>query len=160
MNLFLLNLLLALAWVALVGSFEPLNLLFGFLLGYVVLAFSERHLVSGSSRYARKSLLSLQLAGTFVVDMIKANLRVAATVLSPRPSLRPAVVAVPLDLRSESAITLFTNLITLTPGTLSLDISSDRRTSFVHVLWLEDAGVFRRELKDGYERKIMELIEQ
>lgn len=160
MNLFLLNLLLALAWAALVGSFEPLNLLFGFLLGYLVLGLSERHLSSGRSRYVRKSLLAAQLAGTLLVDMVKANLRVAATVLSPRMALRPAVVAVPLDLRSEGAITLFSNMITLTPGTLSLDISSDRRFIFVHVFWLVDAESFQKELKNGYERRIKELMEQ
>ncbi len=101
----------------------------------------------------------LQLIGILTIDIVKANLRVAKTVLSPRLALRPAVVSVPLDLRSENSITLLSNLITLTPGTLSLDVSSDRSILFVHVLWLEDADKFREELKNGYERRIKELME-
>lgn len=159
MNLFLLNLLLALAWGALVGSFEPLNLLFGFFLGYLILGLSERSLSAGQTRYIHKSILVLQLIGILTIDIVKANLRVAKTVLSPRLALRPAVVSVPLDLRSENSITLLSNLITLTPGTLSLDVSSDRSILFVHVLWLEDADKFREELKNGYERRIKELME-
>jgi len=159
MNIFLLNLLLALAWGALVGSFEPLNLVFGFFLGYLILGLSERIHSSGQRRYIRKSLLVLQLIGILTIDIVKANLRVAITVLSPRPALRPAVVSVPLDLHSENSITLLSNLITLTPGTLSLDVSSDRSLLFVHVLWLEDVEKFRAELKNGYERRIKELME-
>lgn len=159
MNLFLLNLLLALAWGALTGSFEPLNLLFGFILGFLVLGLSERSLSPGGGRYLRKSLLAFQLIGIAFIDILKANLRVARTVLSPRPSLRPAVVSFPLDLRTEGAITLLSNLISLTPGTLSLDVSSDRTTLFIHVLWLDEAERFRQELKNGYERRIKELME-
>jgi multicomponent Na+:H+ antiporter subunit E len=159
MNLFLLNLLLALAWGALVGSFEPLNLLFGFFLGYLILGLSERRLGSGQRSYVRKSLLALQLVSILMIDIFKANLRVAITVLSPHPPLRPAVVAVPLDLTTENAITLLSNLISLTPGTLSLDVSSDRSILFIHVLWLEDSEKFRTELKNGYERRIKELME-
>jgi len=159
MTLFLLNLLLALAWAALIGSFEPVNLLFGFLLGYLVLGMSEQTITSGQGRYIRKSILAVQLAGIFILDLLKANLRLVATVLSPRMNLKPAVVAVSLDLETPVAITLLCNLITLTPGTLGLDVSNDRKILFVHVFHLDDGGKFRQELKNGYERRIKELME-
>jgi len=74
-------------------------------------------------------------------------------------NLKPAVVAVPLDLETPVAITLLCNLITLTPGTLGLDVSNDRKILFVHVFHLDDGGKFRQELKNGYERRIKELME-
>jgi multicomponent Na+:H+ antiporter subunit E len=157
MNLLLLNVLLALAWAALTGGFQPVDLFFGFVLGYLVLwLFSP---LWGSRRYFRQAPRLLDLAAYFLVDMIRANLRLAATILSPKMNLRPAVVAVPLNLHDEAAIILLSNLISLTPGTLSLDISTDRRVLYVHTVWLEDAENFRRQIAEGYERRVLELFE-
>lgn len=158
MNMLLLNVLLALAWAALAGDFEPVNLLFGFLLGYLVMwIFSP---LWGSRRYFRQVPRLLDLTVFFLLDMIRANLRLTAIILSPQMKLRPAVVAVPLELHNGAAIILLTSLITLTPGTFSLDVSSDRRMLYVHTIWLEDADNFRRQVLDGYERRIKELFEE
>ena len=62
----------------------------------------------------------------------------------------------PLDLKSDAGITVLANLITLTPGTLSLDVSPDRKTLFVHALHVEDPDAFRREVKEGFERRVKE----
>ncbi|MFZ6027137.1 MAG: Na+/H+ antiporter subunit E [Chloroflexota bacterium] len=157
MNLLLLNLLLALAWVALTGNFQPIDFAFGFGLGYLVLwLFSP---LWGTRRYFTQMPRLVDLAVYFLFDMLRANLRLAVTILSPKMNLRPAVVAVPLTLRSETAIILLTNLITLTPGTLTLDISSDRRMLYIHTVWLEDVAQFRRQVIEGYERRVKELFE-
>jgi multicomponent Na+:H+ antiporter subunit E len=73
--------------------------------------------------------------------------------------LRPAVVAVPLDLKSEVGIVLLANLITLTPGTLSLDISSNKHMMYVHVFDLDDPKEFVDDIKQNYERRIREILE-
>lgn len=159
MNLFFLNLLLALIWGALMGSFEPGNLLFGFLLGFIILAISERSFSQGRSHYFRKTRLAIQLILIFVYDIILANIRVLRAVLSKEMNLRPAVVAIPLRLQQDHAITLFSNIIALTPGTLSLDVSSDRKIIFVHVMIMDDEKKFRMDMQNGYERRIKELLE-
>lgn len=64
----------------------------------------------------------------------------------------------PLDVETDLEITLFANLVTLTPGTLSLDVSKDRKTLFVHVMYLEDEEQFRRELKDGLEKRLIGVM--
>ena len=93
MSLLSLNILLAIAWSALTGSFGPLDLLFGFGLGYLVL-----YVVAGrgkSGHYFKKIPRILELALYFLFDLVRANFRMAGIILSPRMKLRPAVVAVP-----------------------------------------------------------------
>jgi len=157
MNTLLLNTLLALAWVALTGTFTPANLLFGFVLGYGLLAVSQR--LMAPSRYFSTVPKVVSFTLFFVVDLIQANVRMALTVLSPRLRPRPAVVAIPLDVRSDAAISLLANLITLTPGTLYLDVSADRRVMYVHTIHVDDLERFRQEIKSGFERRVKELLE-
>jgi multicomponent Na+:H+ antiporter subunit E len=69
---------------------------------------------------------------------------------------RPGIVAIPLDVEGDAAIVLLANLITLTPGAFSLDVSGDRRVLFIHTLYADDA--FRREIKEGFERRVIEVL--
>ncbi|MEJ5201702.1 MAG: Na+/H+ antiporter subunit E [Anaerolineales bacterium] len=157
MNLFLVNLLLAIAWSALTGSFQPVDLLFGFLFGYVVLrlTFRSRH----PHQYFTRLPKLVEFTLFFIKELILANLCIAVTILSPRMQLRPGVVAVPLDLKTRVGIVFLANMITLTPGTLSLDISVDRKMLYVHTVWLEDADKFRNAIKQEYERRVREIVE-
>ncbi len=157
MSLFLLNVLLAIAWAALTGKFEPVNLIFGFALGFMVLWFIAPN--RRSSTYFNRSLRVIELVFFFIYEIIKANVRLAVTILSPRMKLRPAVVAYPLSLKTEAGIIFLANLITLTPGSLSLDISGDRRVLFIHTVWLEDPEKFRLEIWQGFERRVKEIVE-
>jgi len=156
-NLFLLNILLAIAWAALMGNFEPQQLLFGFVLGYLILWLVSR--MGRPSRYFKQLPLGIELLLFFLFDVLRANVRMAVTILSPRMRLRPAVVAVPLILKSEAAMILLANMLTLTPGTLSLDVSTDRQMLYVHTVWLDDAEEFRRQVLEGYEKRLKELFE-
>ena len=78
--------------------------------------------------------------------------------MTPQQRMRPAIVAIPLDVRRDFEITLLANLITLTPGTLSLDVSSDKRVLYVHSMYVDDIDAFRREIKNGFERRVKELF--
>jgi multicomponent Na+:H+ antiporter subunit E len=105
--------LLALGWIALSGSFEPANVGFGGITGFLL----HRLLPSdhGERWTMGRALGMVALAWFFVWELILSNVRVALVVLDPR-RLRAAVVAVPLDARSDVEITTLANLITLTPG--------------------------------------------
>ena len=72
--------------------------------------------------------------------------------------MRPGVVAIPLDAETDAEITLLANLITLTPGTLSLDVSDDRRVLYIHAMYVDDVEELRRSIKDGFEKRVMELL--
>ena len=156
MNYFLLNLLLALTWAALTGGFTPANFLVGFSLGFLALQVAKLPL--GQTDYFRKVPRTLALVAFFLVELFIANLRVAADVLSPRWRIRPRVLAIPLDAESDLEITLLSNMASLTPGSLSLDVSSDRRVLYIHAMYAEDAEKVRRQLKDGFERRLLGIM--
>lgn len=155
--MFVLNILLALAWAALTGHFTPLNVIVGFALGSAVLWPARR--IMGPSNYFVKLPRVIGLAAFFLRELLRANLKVAIHVVSPLRHLTPGIVAVPLDVRSDVEIALLANMITLTPGTLSLDVSTDRRVLYVHVINLDSADQLRRDIKDGFERRIREVFQ-
>jgi multicomponent Na+:H+ antiporter subunit E len=156
MNYFLLNIALALAWAAFTGEFDPENLLFGFVLGYVALLMAQRAL--DPSPYFSKVQQALSFALFFLKELIVANLQVAADVVTPGYSMQPRVLAIPLDAVTDLEITAFANLISLTPGTLSLDVSTDRRVLFIHAMYAADADRTRRDIKQGLERRLLGLV--
>lgn len=150
------NLLLALLWAALTGNFSAANGLFGFALGYFVLAYGLRDLPA-FARYRAKVPAFIRFLGFFLWDLILSNLRVAHDVLTPTHHMQPAVIGVPLDARTDAEITALANFITLTPGTLSLDVSDDRRVLYVHVMYLDDEDKVRAGIKD-LERRLLALM--
>lgn len=153
----LFNILLALAWVALTGQLTPMNFGFGFGVGFLLLWIISRH--TEQAAYFRKVWQIIRFAGFFIWQLILANLRVTYEILTPAHTMRPAVVAVPLDIKNPAAITLLANLITLTPGTLSLDIAPNGDTLYVHAMHVQDADAFRNEIKTGFEQYVKGVFE-
>ena len=101
---------------------------------------------------------AVELAGFFVRELVLANVRVAIDVLRPRTAIRPAVVAIPLDVTSDGEILLLSMLINITPGSVTIDLSDDRRTLYVHVMHMTSAEASRREIKEGFERRVKLLF--
>ena len=156
MTLFVWNLLLAFVWAAVVGELSLGILAVGFAIGFVILGVAGR--LVGSSRYFEKCLRLVEFAVFFLGQLALSSLRVGADILTPRHRARPGIVAVPLDARTDAEITLFANVVSLTPGSLSLEVSTDRSTLYVHAMFLDDPEAFRRELKQGFERRVLELM--
>lgn len=156
MNLALVTLLLALGWAAATGSFSLLNLGFGALVGGVCL-YLIRDQVGGPTFGPRLRRIMV-LALLFVRELFLSAFRVAGLVIRPdlNRRIRPAIIAFPLTLTSEAQITLLANLITLTPGTLSVDVSEDRRFLYVHAIDVGDREALVREIRDGFEKQVME----
>ncbi len=99
----------------------------------------------------------ISFAGFFFKELLFAGLSVFRLILIPS-EVRPGVVAVPLDIKSDAEITLLANLITLTPGTLTLDVSTDKKVIYVHAIQMDDADSFREEIKSGFEKRVSELM--
>jgi multicomponent Na+:H+ antiporter subunit E len=156
MNLFMLNLLLSLAWMGLTGQFTPANFIIGFILAYVLLWLTLR--TSRRESYFIKVLQVIRFALFFLWEVLTANFRVVREILTPYHRMRPGIVAVPLDASTDLEIAAFANLITLTPGTLSLDVSSDRSTLFVHAMFIDDVDDFKNHLKEGLEQRLLEVM--
>ncbi|HCE67116.1 MAG: cation:proton antiporter [Geobacteraceae bacterium GWC2_55_20] len=157
MSAFLANILLALAWMALTGSFSAGGFFTGLLFGFCVLWIGRRD--RNTAAYRKKILAVGEFVLFFLREMMLANLRVAHDVLTPRHHMTPGIVAVPLDLESDLQITLLANLITLTPGTLSLHVSDDRRTLYVHAMYIGEPAQLVRNIKEGFEKRVMEVFQ-
>ena len=156
MNAFLWNLLLAMAWAFATGQLTASNMLIGFALGYGVLYFLQREGQHGD--YFLRVARVVKFVFFYLGQLVKSNLRVAYDVATPRYHMRPGIIAVPLSVETDAEITLLANLITLTPGSLSLDVSSDRKTLYVHLMYIdEDYEMARREIK-GLEARVLELL--
>ena len=156
MSRYLNNILLALVWAALTGSLTLANFAFGLLLGWLALYLVREQLEARHGRHRPVRILSL--AVIFIKELILSGWRVARQVTSPRMDLRPGIFAYPLNLKSDFEITVLANLITLTPGTLSVEVSDDRKTLFVHAIDCSDVDKTMREIRDGFERKIEEAF--
>lgn len=156
MTALLWNLVLALTWGAMTGSFEVENLLIGFAIGFVVLYVTQRR--HGRAPYAAKVGTIVRFIGFYLWELVLANLRVAYDVITPSHHGTPGIIAIPLEARTDAEITLVANLLTMTPGDLSLDVSTDRTVLYVHRMYLTDPDVVRREIKDGFERRVLEVL--
>lgn len=150
------NILLAGTWALAAGGLNPLDLAVGFLLGAVLLWLFGRPL--GSLAYLSQLWRALLFAGFFLRSLLASSLGVGRLILSPGRRPRPMIVALPLDLEGEAEVVLLAGLLTLTPGTLGLEISTDRRTLFLHRLDARDPESVRREVKRGLERRLAELL--
>lgn len=150
------TLLLALAWMALTGDWSVHAAAFSAAAGWLLLRFARP---LGGEGFRTVRLLKLPgFAAFFLKELVVANLKVAAAVLAPSGRIRPAIVACPLTLDRDAEIALLANLITLTPGTLSLEVSPDRRTLYVHAMAVAGPDELRREIRDGFERRILEVF--
>lgn len=155
MSFLLWNAALAFIWALLTGEFSLLNLLVGFVLGYLLMGAARRALSSTS--YFRKVGQVVRFATFFLHELIVANLQVARLVLRRRLQIRPGIVALPLDARSDAEVTLVSNLLSLTPGTLSLEVSHQGRVLLIHGLDVDDEREFVRKIKAGLEARALEV---
>ncbi|MEX0951300.1 MAG: Na+/H+ antiporter subunit E [Gammaproteobacteria bacterium] len=156
MKLFVWNIMLGLVWISLTGDFSGGGLFTGFVFGYFVLALIAR--MSGEmSGYVHKIPQVAGFVLFYMGEIIKSNVRVAYEVLSPTHKMQPGVIGLPLEAESDAAITILANLITMTPGTLSLDVSNDRKMLFIHAMYINDEDTLRKDLKN-LERRVLDLL--
>jgi multicomponent Na+:H+ antiporter subunit E len=155
-NLFLLNLFLAAGFCAVVGQLNISGFIAGFAIGYLAL-WITRPLYEPTLYFEKVSKI-VKLSGYFIWQLIVSNFRVLWDVITPGHISRPGIIGVPLDAKSDFEIMLVANLISLTPGTLSLDISTDRKILYVHVMFLDDVEAVRLQIKEGIEQRVLEAI--
>ena len=156
MNLFLLNIFLALGFSAVLGQLNLSGFIAGFVVGYLALWLSKP--LYGNTRYFERLPKVLGLITYFGKELLISNLKVLWDVITPRHISRPGIIALPLDARTDAEIMLVANLISLTPGTLSLDLSEDRRLLYIHVMFLDDIDQTRRQIKQGLEKRVLEVM--
>ncbi len=153
---FMLNLLLAVIYVALLGHVSFLDFAIGFLIGFVIVSLINR--VTGSGQYLGRLLAITCFAGHFLVILTKANLQVAWEVITPGFTFTPRIVRYPTGDLNDAKVTALANAITLTPGTLSADFDEHTRTLYIHCMYARDRDAAIAELDDLRDRLIREVF--
>ena len=112
-----------------------------------------------SKSYFRKMPKVITFAAFFLKELFVANIKIAYDILTPHYYMRPTVIALPLAIKTDLEISILANMITLTPGTLSLDVSDDRKILYVHALYVKgnDIELLKHNIKYGFERRLMEI---
>lgn len=158
--MFALNILLAIAWTALMNELSWTNLLFGFFLGYLIIFFASQGGLTDKPTYILRVVRLVRFTAFFLKEVILSNIRIMIEVLTPTHYMKPGVVAVPLDAKTDLEIFMLANLVTLTPGTLSLEVSEDKKTLYIHAMYVDkdDLKSFRTRVKEDFEKRLLEVL--
>jgi len=156
MTMFAINLVLALAWAILFDSITLGTLCVGFVVGAIVLWFVRP--AFDDQRYAPRLLDMVVLFLAFVWELLVSSLQVARAVLSPNQQFRAGVIAFPLTAKTDLEITLIANLVSLTPGSLTIDVSDDRQELAVHAMFVDDPDQYRVSVRNGLERRALDAL--
>jgi multicomponent Na+:H+ antiporter subunit E len=148
--------MLTLIWVALTGAFTYVNMLIGFVISYFILWILSRN--SEDRRYFTIVFKIIGFFFFFLWEMLKANWQVAYEVMTSNLHMKPGIVKIELEAKTDLEITLLSNLISLTPGTLVIDVSDDRKVMYVHGMYLEDKAKFIESIKIGLEKPLLNIM--
>lgn len=106
-------------------------------------------------KYLVRILKLIRFTGFYLKELLLANLKVAYDVLAPTPKMRPGILEIPLDVKTDAEILTFSNLITMTPGSISFALSEDKSKLYVHAMYVEDVEKFKKEIKTNFENYLL-----
>ncbi|MEM9342403.1 MAG: Na+/H+ antiporter subunit E [Pseudomonadota bacterium] len=158
MNTLVANIFLAIIWALFFGGFTWLTVLSGLVVGYGILWLLQP-LKGARSTYFKRVWYWAKLIVLFLYELIVSSFQVLKDIVTPQHLSNPAIIDMPLDVKTDTGILLVTNLISLTPGTLSIDVSEDRKTLQLHVMFADDPEAVCRQLKNGMERWVIDAVE-
>ena len=151
------HLFLTLIWAGLLGSIDAWTLISGFFVSYAFL-WVIYHKREDARGYFTKPPKVFAFFLYYLWELLKSNVIIAADILTPTHYMKPGVVAIPIKAKTDLEITLLANLITMTPGTLSLDISEDRKILYIHAMYIHDIDALRADITDNLERRVLEIL--
>jgi len=149
------NILLAILWHLFLPAWGAADYLIGFVMGAIALSLNNRD-------YGRRLWAFVTFTAFVGWEIVVSNVKLAQLILQRNPQLSPAIVAVPLAVRSPLEITILASIITLTPGTLSIDLGkSDNGENllYVHTLTIDDVDQFRTAIKETFERRLLAITQ-
>ncbi len=150
-------------WCGVHGIVDPNNFLFGMFLGFFVIV-ALKNLYNFDEEISFSNILAripskIKFGMVLVIEILKANIILAKIVLSPKLNIKPGTIEYPLDVKSDTGITVIANTISLTPGTITLDVSEDRSMLYIHTINVEDPDEMRENIKNKLEKYVVEAFE-
>ena len=154
---FVAHLVVTLLLAVWLGGLTPRNLVVGLVAGYLLLWLVARF-QRKQVKYFIKTPLFFSFLTYYAWELLKSNAVILYEILTPGLDMRPGVIGIPIRAKTDLEITILANLITMTPGTLSLDISPDRRTLYIHAMYIHDPEALRKDIQENLERRVLELL--
>lgn len=154
---FVAHLALTLLLAVWLGGLTPRNLAVGLVAGYLLLWLVARF-KGKQAKYFIKTPLFFGFLIYYAWELLKSNAVILYEILTPGFDMRPGVIGIPIRAKTDLEITILANLITMTPGTLSLDVSPDRRTLYIHAMYIHDPEALRKDIQENLERRVLELL--
>ncbi|SDK52638.1 Na+/H+ antiporter subunit E [Sediminibacillus albus] len=151
----LLNILIAVMWMFMSESYTFSTFFSGYLIGILLLLVLQRFIPDAF--YMERVIKVFKLMILFTKELILSNIEIVKLVYKPKLDIKPGIFALPTELKSDWEITLLANLISLTPGTLSIAVSDDNSLIYVHAMHLEDTEAAITDIKETFEKAIMEV---
>lgn len=153
----LLNVLLALVWMFLSHSYNPASFIVGYLLGIVILLGFRKFF--NKKFYLTNIWAVIKLVCIFLKELVLSNISVLKVILQPQLNMKPGIFAFETVLQKPWEITVLSNLITLTPGTLVIEVSEDNRTLYIHAMNIDDVQAEIESIRHSFEKAILEVSE-
>ncbi|MCP3025601.1 Na+/H+ antiporter subunit E [Halobacillus sp. A5] len=151
----LLNIIIAVMWMFLSETYNFTTFVVGYIIGALMLFVLQRF-VPGTF-YFKRVVGVVKLILLFARELLLSNLDIVKLAYKPKLDFQPGIFALPIELKSNWEITLLANLISLTPGTLSLEISEDYSKIYIHAMDIPDVEQSINDIKDTFEKAIMEV---
>lgn len=152
----LLSLAVFVVWLLLVATLAPAHLLLAALLAIALPLLAQR--LREDTAHLRRPLVAARLAMVVLWDIVLSNIEVARRILGRESKIHPGFIWIPLEISNPHGIAALAGIITMTPGTLSSELSADRRFLLVHCLHLEDADAAIAQIKARYEAPLREVF--
>ena len=155
MTYLVLNFFLAVVWMLMNSSFRLLDFTVGYIIGMAALWLTQP--LNQSNTYFKRFFAFIRLFTLFIYDMAISVKQVVWEILTPTQLSSPAIIKVPLTVKNDLEITLLANLVSLTPGTLSLDVSEDKSYLIIHAMFAQNPQEVIDSIKNGVEKRILEV---
>lgn len=151
-----------LMWILFTLTFTPQELIAGAIVSIFVAMFTAKYLIHEDAMYLFRPnvLLNLIIYVLFIfpVELWKANVDVAKRALNPELPINPGIVKVPVDLKSEYGLAMLANSITLTPGTITMDIVEEKGQHYFYIHWIDVASTDGKEAGEMIKGKLESWI--
>lgn len=151
----LLNLIIAVVWMFLHNDWSFPRFTVGYLVGIVCIGLLSRFWPHDF--YMKRLWAVIKLLILFLKELLVSSFVVIGLIIRPKLAVRPGIFALQTELETDWEITVLSCLICLTPGTLTLDVSRDGRTLYIHAIDIEDAELLSQQIKGSFEKAIMEV---
>ncbi|MCA1031672.1 Na+/H+ antiporter subunit E [Bacillus timonensis] len=151
----LLNIFIAITWMFLSNSYNTGSFFGGFIIGLLMIFALRRFFPQRF--YLKNVYAAFILLLIFIRELILSNIEILKLILKPKLDISPGIFVLPTELKKDWEITVLANLITLTPGTLVVDISDDQKYLYIHAMDLKDVDEAIHAIKNTFEKAIMEV---